>query len=247
MDPRELVRSAANRLGLEVRRFPKWDPRWRTVKLLESHDVATVLDVGANLGQYASGLRTFGYEGTILSFEPVSDVFARLASVAADDDTWAVHNVALGADERVVDINVAANEGASSSILSMLDRHRDAAPGANFVRSETVAQSTVDHQLQDRPPGERHFLKVDAQGYEGEVLAGATRSIASGAIVGVQLEVSFVPLYESAPTWLDMLSAVSDLGMVPVAVDPGFMDPRTGELLQADFLFFSDHPTSASR
>lgn len=53
------------------------------------------------------------------------------------------------------------------------------------------------------------------------------------------LELSFVPLYEGAPSWIDLMQFVHELGMTPEAVEPGFVDPRTGQLLQADFLFFS--------
>ena len=239
MTARRILQSTARRLGWEVRRYPRWDHRWKTVRLLEFHSVDTVLDVGANLGQYASSLRQFGFTGEIVSFEPVSSAYAQLARAAHGDPRWQTRNVALGADERDVLINVAGNNAASSSVLPMLQRHREAAPEANFVSSEEVRQSTVDLQVSGLEGG-RMFLKIDTQGYEGEVLQGARQALSGGRFVGVQLEVSFVPLYDAAPGWVEILQLVEGFGMTPMAVEPGFTDPRSGQLLQADFVFFRD-------
>jgi FkbM family methyltransferase len=241
---RRIVQSAANRLGVEIRRFPKWDGRLRTVNLLAHHRIDTVLDVGANVGQYASGLRTFGYDADIVSFEPVTQAYDELRRATTPDDRWEARNLALGADERDVTINVAGNHAASSSVLSMLERHRSAAPEANFVGTESVRQSTVDRQVEALDGQRRVYLKIDTQGYERQVLEGATRSLSSGLVVGLQLELSFVPLYSEAPTWLSLVEYVDGLGMVPMWLEPGFTDPRNGQMLQADFVFFTSDAAS---
>ena len=68
--------------------------------LLELNRVNCVFDVGANTGQYGKGLRRFGYAGRIVSFEPVSDTFAKLHKSAETDPDWHVYNFALGREER---------------------------------------------------------------------------------------------------------------------------------------------------
>ena len=81
-------------------------PRWRLRRLEESAHLASllnllrvdcVLDVGANIGQYHEFLRVHvGYEGHIVSFEPIAEMYEGLQAAAAQDDKWTVHRLALG-------------------------------------------------------------------------------------------------------------------------------------------------------
>ena len=66
--------------------------------VLEGAHIDLVIDVGANEGQFARGLRRF-YRGEIMSFEPVSSVFEKLAATASADPLWQVHKLALGSEE----------------------------------------------------------------------------------------------------------------------------------------------------
>src|SRR6476659_2537452 len=62
---------------------------------IANRNIDLVLDVGANVGQFATSLREKGYAGQIESFEPVSSVFQALADTARNDPRWNVHNMAL--------------------------------------------------------------------------------------------------------------------------------------------------------
>ena len=87
-----------------------------------------ILDVGANTGQFAKNLRASGYHGHIISFEPLSSAHAILASAATSDSLWDVaERCAVGASDSWTTINIAGNSY-SSSLLPMLDLHREAAP-----------------------------------------------------------------------------------------------------------------------
>jgi hypothetical protein len=82
-------------------------------------------------------------------------------------------------------------------------------------------------------------LKIDVQGYEGAVLDGASSLFADGSIVGLQLELSLVPLYGGAMTYREGLDRAESLGMTLMGLDPVFADPKSGQLLQADSVFFT--------
>ena len=84
----------------------------------------------------------------------------------------------------------------------------------------------------------RTFLKVDVQGYERAVLDGASQLLANSDIIGLQLELSLVPLYGGAMTYRDGLDFAESLGMTLKGLDPVFSDPKSGQLLQADAVFF---------
>jgi hypothetical protein len=121
----------------------------------------------------------------------------------------------------------------------MHDKHRDAAPASAYVGSEIVDVRRLDHAAKDAVDGSRHpFLKVDAQGYERQVIEGASGIV--GQLTGVQLEMSLVTLYEGGATFMELLEGMQQAGFAPFALLPGFTDLRSGRLLQVDGLFFRD-------
>ena len=198
---KQLLHRALRRAGLTVRRYsPATVPDDQVRALLAHHDIDLVVDVGANGGHYAMSLRRAGYLGRILSFEPLQDAWTRCMANAHADQLWSVApRMALGAAERPVEIHVASNS-VSSSILPMEEIHRQAAPGSAYVGSEVVEMRRLDWGRRAEIEAARHpFLKIDTQGYEREVLEGATDVL--GRFSGVQLEMSLVPaVRKGSPT-----------------------------------------------
>jgi FkbM family methyltransferase len=211
------------------------------VKQLESRNVRVVLDVGANSGQYATDLRRAAYKGRIVSFEPLSESFSLLELNASKDPLWDCRRCALGETDGTISINVAGNAGASSSVLPMLSRHQEAFPPANYVGTEEVSIRRLDSLAPEvLRPTDVTFLKIDVQGFEKQVVAGA-RSTIDERCVGMQLELSFVPLYEGAMLIREALDLVYSFGFTLAGLVPGFADPRDGRMLQADGVFFREN------
>jgi len=229
-------------------RYPSNDPMFGVVQLFSHFAIDCVIDVGANDGGFASTIRRLGYSGRIISVEPLSAPFEVLAARAAMDPAWDVVHAAVGDEDRDIVINVAGNAGASSSVLSMLDAHEDAAPESRYVGTEVVAQRRLDGLLPEFGIGKKNpaFLKLDVQGYEAAVLNGAAELLDARAIVGLQMELSLVPLYAGAITYREGLNRAEQLGMQLMGLIPGFSDPRSGRLLQADAVFFADPPAGGT-
>jgi FkbM family methyltransferase len=231
------TRTALHKAGLDVQRYPTDQPGHVRALALANHAVDLVIDVGANRGQYGAELRAFGYRGRIDSFEPQSEQFGHLAERAIRDDRWSVTQCALGPEPGSVTLNLAANSGASSSVLPMLDSHRTAAPHARYVATEQVEQLCLDDAAADSlAVSQRPFLKVDVQGYERHVLDGGRRAL--DRAVGIEMELSFVPLYDGGMLWTEALTLLEELNLALHTIFPGLTDPKSGRLLQADGLFF---------
>lgn len=237
------VRTAVRRFGLDVSRYPVGTPDFRVAQLLRHQCVDVVLDVGAHAGEYAAHLRACGYSGRIVSFEPIGELHRRLVRRSAGDCRWNAWNCALGESPGAATINVAGNAGASSSLLPILDRHTEAAPETAYVRTEQVDVHRLD-ALWPRlvGPGERVFLKLDVQGFERQVLAGAGERLADCA--GLQLELSLVPLYEGGMLYREALDWAEAQGFSLMHVLPGFGDGRTGQMYQCDAVLFRDQRDS---
>lgn len=242
------LRLGLRRLGVDVARYPTGDPMFNVVRLFDHFGVDCVVDVGANSGGYASTIRRLGYTGRIISLEPLPGPFQTLATRAAADPAWEVMRVAAGDQDGEIAINVAANAGHSSSVLAMLETHADAAPDSRYVGTEVVPQRRLDGLLPEL--GIRAelpaFLKLDVQGYEASVLDGAIELFRVGAIRGLQMELSIVPLYADAMTYTGGLERAAQLGMSLMGLIPGFSDPRSGRLLQADAVFFAEPTPKAT-
>ena len=229
----------ASHPGFAVRRYCA-ESEWkrRLVDELKSRQVDVVLDVGANSGQYAGSLRAADYEGRIVSFEPVARPFSILERTVAGDPLWHCRRCALGDHDGKIVINVAGNNGLSSSVLPMLSSHEDAYPQGNYIGAEEVSISRLDSMAEDiLAPRDVAFLKADVQGFEKQVLAGAELFV-DRHCVGMQLELSFVPLYAGGMLIQEALDLAYSLGFRLLGYMPIFMDARDGSVLQADGVFF---------
>ena len=239
---KQTLRSLAEASGLEVRKTSVYTSQKLRHQLLFSQlPIDLVLDVGANTGQFVHQCRAAGYQGEILSFEPSASAHAALLRSAASDPQWTVANrVALGATTGEVEINIAANS-LSSSILPMLDSHLAAAPNSAYLQKEKVPLRRLDdllaHHLADHQTAPTHhiFLKLDVQGYESQVLAGAPQILHH--TVAVQLEMSLLPLYDGETLMPQMHAAMTAKGFDLWDLEPSFRDPNTGRLLQIDAIF----------
>jgi FkbM family methyltransferase len=235
------ARLIARRAGIEVSRTNvDLDSKRQIVSQLESHRVNIVLDVGANSGQYTTGLRRAGYKGRVVSFEPLSEPFSILKSKVSTDPLWDCQRCALGDTDGTISVNIAGNAGESSSVLPMLKRHQDAYPPANYVGTEDSRIHRLDSVApQILRPTDVTFLKIDVQGFEKQVLAGG-KSTVRDHCVGMQLELSFLPLYEGGMLIPEALDLVYSLGFTLTGLVPCFTDPRDGRMLQADGVFFRE-------
>ena len=220
--------------GWDLHRYlPTTSPDAQLERVLSGFGIDLVLDVGANTGQYGHLLRELGYRGRILSFEPLADAHAGLLQATAADPAWtAAPRGAIGAEDGEITINVAGNS-ASSSVLPMLDAHAEAAPHSRYVGQERVALNRLDSVVADQP-AKALFLKIDTQGFEASVLAGAPDTLARA--VAVQVELSLIPLYGGQALYDTVMASLRDLGFELWAVWPGF-GRDDGRLLQMDAIF----------
>src|SRR5260370_18092929 len=140
-------------------------------------------------------VRRGGFRGKIISFEPLAEAHSKLRQAAGSDPLWTVApRMALGDHAGTLLMHVAGSS-ASSSALPMLDAHLRAAPESAYIGTETVAVSRLDTVAEDlQVGGQNLFLKIDVQGFEPQVLDGATRLL--DRIQGMELELSLTPLYD---------------------------------------------------
>ncbi|MFC1571233.1 FkbM family methyltransferase [Candidatus Margulisiibacteriota bacterium] len=237
MSMKHELRKLLWRTGFDVSRFaPNSHSIARTRQLLRSYGVDLVIDVGANVGQFAQQIRKdVGYSGKIVSFEPLSSAFQQLKQKQKEDPQWEVFNCALGDFEGKKGINI-AGDSYSSSILTMLSSHINAAPESRRIGREEIEIQMLDSIFNEISSGHKHiYLKIDTEGFESKVIKGAEKSLKY--IDTVQMEMSLTRLHEDECLFPELYSLMSGKGYSLISIEPEFSDKRTGQLLQIDGIF----------
>jgi len=179
--------------------------------VLASYRIDTIVDVGANEGQFGAMMRELGFKGDIHSFEPVKLTYDLLAKAAAGDPHWTAHNLALGKAPGNLVLNV--SEGSVfSSALRPNDYGTAKFNDIKVQRQEEVEVSTLDHFVEQHlcDKKRRIFLKMDTQGYDLEVFAGASASL--DKICCILSELSLIPIYDGMTDYLQALAAYQHKG-----------------------------------
>ena len=197
--------------------------------LFDLYRIDCVFDVGGNEGSYGSLLRErVGYQGTILSVEPVPEHAERLRARAAGDRNWIVRQVALGAQPGELAMNVTRHGVFSSFLTPDNSRMSDFAGQNDVLRTEPVEVMTFEALLAwARAAGVTAgnvYLKLDTQGYDLEVLKGAGTALA--AVRALQTEMSVQPIYRGMPDYRAALDYIESLGFVLSGIFPVTLDQR---------------------
>ena len=168
----------------------------------------------------------------------MDEPFAQLSAAARSDRQWDAVHLALGDADTTANVSIAANS-VSSSFLPQTAAHMDAAINSAVVASAPTTIRRLDGVFDEYVhPGDVNFLKLDVQGYEMRILEGATGVM--DRIVGLQVELSLVPMYEGGPLFGEVVEWAAIHGFALMGLEPGFRHPKTGRLLQVDGVFFRE-------
>ena len=201
--------------------------------LFEMYGVNCVIDVGAHEGEYAERLRSGGYEGRIVSFEPVPRAFAQLERRAADDRDWSVHQIALGREDGTTTMNVVP--GTLSSIRAPTEfgaRRYKRLRDPETVEIQVRRLDALLDELLDGIESARPYLKLDTQGFDLDVFAGAGDRISE--FVGMQSELALMQIYEGMPRLPEALPVYEAAGFDVAAMYPVSRQGKTGRVLEFD-------------
>jgi FkbM family methyltransferase len=194
----------------------------------------TVIDVGANVGQFAIACAKIFRDVSVHSFEALPECAQQLKRNVAGLGGVRVYPLALGGESGEVTMHVNSHSH-SSSMLALGERHKRAFPGAREIDSIKVNMSTLDLVMKPIPLERPVLLKLDVQGYEPQVLEGATETL--DRVDYVLLEASFRPLYEGEKTFTEIARSMEQRGFAFLRPAGWLADPRSGEILQMDALF----------
>ena len=192
--------------------------------LFEKLGINCVFDVGGRFGDYGVLLRNNNYWGHIFSFEPVEANFNRLQAACTDDPKWHAYQYALGSESGTAEINVSRGTN-YSSFLSPSEYGFENSEDIKVERTEVVQVKRLDEVFAEVTSGitqPQVYLKMDTQGFDLEVLRGASGCLPQ--ILALQSELSLQPLYEGMTGWTVALTEFTDAGYAISALFAGYRD-----------------------
>ena len=238
------IRESVRRRGFDLVRYPHPGSLGAHLRVLfDRLGVDCVVDVGAHRGEYARFLRDLGYRGAIHSFEPVPASFEHLAARFAADAGWTGHAAALGDRDGELVIQV-MREATFSSSHRPTEYARERFGDATSVEERlTVPVRRLDGVLDDLlsadgeaagagPDEPTIFLKLDTQGSELDVLAGAGDRL--DRVAALQAELPLKPVYEGVPALWEVLPHLRELGFEVSGLFPVSIDRRDLALVEVD-------------
>lgn len=197
---------------------------------LQKLNINSVIDVGANKGQFMLKINSLLPNASIYSFEPLPSIFKILEEKSIKGKST-VFNMALGNSTGQVEMNLSGIDE-SSSLLDMEDVHKEAYQGSEYVSKVQVQLEKLDTVLSNENLQDNILLKIDVQGYEKDVLLGGEQTLAKARVV--LLEAIFNPLYKGQWIFSELLQFMeerdfvfhgfSDQGYAPASRIPMYAD-----------------------
>ncbi|HZX31378.1 MAG TPA: FkbM family methyltransferase [Rhodocyclaceae bacterium] len=196
------------------------------------HELKTVVDIGANKGQFSLAARRWAPGARVVAFEPLpgpADVFCR---IFAGDGRVILHPVAIGPVAAIQTMHRSARED-SSSLLPISDAQATTFPGTQEIGTAQVRVAALEEFLRPEDLPSPALLKLDVQGYEFEALQGCESLL--HCFDRVYCECSFVEFYTGQKLADDVIAWLAQRGFeLERMCNPITDGERT---LQADFLF----------
>ena len=195
--------------------------------------ILTLVDLGANVGQFSLLVRQRYPLARILAFEPLAKPAAVYRQVFADDSLVTLYQCAVGASAEMRDMNVSRHSD-SSSLLPITQTQVAFAPGTEAVGRECVCIAPLSDMLSIQDIAAPALLKIDVQGYELIALEGCERLLS--AFGHVYVELSFIPFYEGQALAHEVIEWLATRGFKLAGIHNPVYD-KTKLIVQADFLF----------
>lgn len=226
---KRIISESLRWVGLDLGGQGRRDLRW-----LQKLGINTVLDVGANTGQFAMFIRSQLPRAHIYSFEPLSSCYDQLKREMSKDSNFHAINIALG--DRTEKSPIFRHRFTpTSSFLEATDLLRADWPAATTESVEFVSVRRLDDVVPELEIAENVLLKLDVQGYERKVLDGATETLRR--CEAIITEVSFEERYRGQPLFGDISEILVQAGFIYKGSLDQQLSRVDGRAVEADAVF----------
>lgn len=221
---KRLAKAGFNQIGLDI--IKRKNSPCLTLLGLRTMPIKTVIDVGANTGQFARKISGFFPNAKLYCFEPLPEPFNALSAWAKTQQGRVVpFNLAIGEKAGEAEMFLHEEHTPSSSLLATTKLTEQYYPFTKGQKRIPVKQTTLDAAFNEvrAELSSELLIKLDVQGYEDRVIAGGCNTFAKAS--ACILEVSLDTLYEGQADFKELLMKLDRLGFRYV----GNLDQAYGE------------------
>lgn len=195
--------------------------------------ISTLIDIGANIGQFSLLTRALHPDAHIHAFEPLPMAAAQYERLFGKDRRTTLYRLAAGERQESSEIHVSGRPD-SSSLLPITDLQNQLFPGTSQASVMTIQVNRIDDVLKDVALPEPILIKLDVQGFELSALRGMPDLLQRARYV--YAEVSFRELYKGQPLADEVVGWLANAGFrLAGAYNPTIASD--GSAIQADFIF----------
>ncbi len=195
------------------------------IKYLALPSATTIVDVGANHGDFARAANVWFPDAKILLVEPLPKMQRHLEeSIRSRRPNWHLLPCAFGAQPGRLPLSVDENRDDIGSLAGFSEEYLRANPEARASREIICDVKTLDDAATELRIDHIDLLKIDVEGFEFEVLKGAGRMMER--TTSIVVEVSLVRKVSESNALVEMLNRLTNHGFDIVAVIPSLFDPK---------------------
>lgn len=208
----------------------------RQLAWLKQLPIKTVIDIGANTGQFSQKICQLLPNAKIYAFEPLPDCYSALIATFDKNSNFTAFNVALG--NQTGQAKIYQNEfSPASSLLPLAALHKQTFPYAQEVLMQEIKVFQLDDLAKNLELDELLLIKVDVQGFEHQVIEGGISIFQRASVVIIEL--SIFPLYEEQICFDGIYKKLMSLGFQYYGNYDQAHD-RDGRVIYVDSIFFNE-------
>lgn len=217
----------------------KSDGELLRLRWLQEMNIRTVLDIGANEGQFALMIRKLLPKAAICSFEPIPDCYNKLIAHFNNDTAFKAFNVAVGDKEEMIEMNI-NDFSPSSSLLEIDELHVDNFKHTAQSKKQLISVKALDGLRAELNLVKPYMVKIDTQGYEDKVIQGGQQVLEEAEVIFIEL--SYRSLYKEQTLFEDIYRDLVRLGFQYHGNFEELLSPINGAVLQSDGIFIKRQP-----
>jgi len=209
---------------------------------LQHMQIKTIIDIGANTGQFAAHIHKIIPDAMLYTFEPLQDCYEELVKNLTGVMQFKAFNLALGNESGTTEIH-RSEYSQSSSLLPMAKLHKESFPFTENETIQTIKVAKLDEIANEMQLHKPLMIKIDVQGFEDKVIAGGLQTISLADIIIV--EMSIEPLYEGQSLFPDIHKTLTEQGFQYRGNYEQLYNPIDGRILQVDGIFVKSNSTTS--